>query len=187
MRLAVSLAGSPARTCRLGERRRRTERDLHVASPIRERLPDVGSGHRPPEPGAALMRRPLWALLVLPVALRGLPASEAQAAIAFVKNVGTNGSTTTGTTLGVTVPVGGVQAGDTLIVTFAMDPQSGTVSVADSKGNAYTSNADVQRGGNGSGNGVRTVVLSAPVTKALTAGDLITVTHPSVAARAVSV
>src|SRR5919198_137338 len=120
MRLAVSLAGSPARTCRLGERRRRTERDLHVASPIRERLPDVGSGHRPPEPGAALMRRPLWALLVLPVALRGLPASEAQAAIAFVKNVGTNGSTTTGTT-------------------------------------------------------------------ALTAGDLITVTHPSVAARAVSV
>jgi len=128
--------------------------------------------------------RPRWAVLPL-LLLLALPASEALGAIAFVKNVGTAGNTTTGTTIAVTVPAAGVAANNTIIVTFTMDPAAGTVSVADTRGNAYTSNADIT---NGSGtSGVRTVILSARVTTALTSGNTITVTFPSVAAKAVSV
>jgi len=102
-----------------------------------------------------------------------------------VKNVGTAGNATAGTTIAVTVPAAGVAANNTVIVTFAMDPAAGTVSVADTRGNTYTSNADIV---NGSGtSGVRTVILSARVTTALTSGNTITVTFPSVAAKAVSV
>jgi cysteine-rich repeat protein len=112
-------------------------------------------------------------------------AAEAPAAIALVQTVGTAGSQATGTTLTVTVPAGGVAADDTLIVAVAMDPASGPVSCDDTAGNTYAVDADVQ---NGSGtSGVRTVVLSALVTGALAPGDTITVTHPSVAARAVTV
>jgi cysteine-rich repeat protein len=131
-----------------------------------------------------LMWCPRWVILALPLLLV-LPASEAAGAIAFVTNVGTNGNTTTGSTIAVTVAAGGVAVNNTVIVAFAMDPATGAVTVADTRGNTYTSNADVS---NGSGtNGVRTVVLSTRLTTALLAGDTITVTHPSVAARAVSV
>src|SRR5437868_7959878 len=97
------------------------------------------------------------AILAMPV--------PAFAAVALVKNVGAAANETSGTTIVVTVPAAGVAAGDTLIVTFAMDPASGTVSCADTKGNAYTKDADVT---NGSGTaGVRTGVFPAPVTIAL--------------------
>jgi hypothetical protein len=132
------------------------------------------------------MRRPGWAVLALPL-LVAPPVSEALAAIAFVKNVGTNGTTTTGTTLAVTVPAGGVAVNDTVVISFAMDPTSGTVSAADARGNTYTADANFQQGTSGSGTGVRQVLLSARLGTALVAGDSITVTHPSVAARAMSV
>src|SRR6185295_781059 len=79
------------------------------------------------------------------------------------------------------------------IVTFAMDagptPVVNDVTCADNGGggtpNAYTKDADIR---NGSGtSGVRTVVFSAPVTTALASGKTITVTFPSVTAKAVSV
>jgi hypothetical protein len=79
-----------------------------------------------------------------------------------------------------------VALGNTVIVTFAMDPATGTVSCADTKGNTYTKDADVQNGTSGSGTGVRTVVFSAPITTALVSGNTITVTFPSVTAKAVS-
>jgi type II secretory pathway pseudopilin PulG len=103
-------------------------------------------------------------------------------------NIGQNSSTTTGTTISVTVPAGGVAAGNTIIVSFATDPTNtptGAVTVADTKGNTYTKDADIA---NGTGtSGVRTVVFSAPVTTALVSGNTITVTYPSAAAKAVSV
>jgi len=56
---------------------------------------------RPPRSRA---RRAIATLaLLLPLA-----ASEARAGIAFVKNIGTNASVTTGTTIAVTVPAAGV-------------------------------------------------------------------------------
>src|SRR5689334_11132517 len=108
--------------------------------------------------------RPLLSAAVAVLVLLALPASRAQAAIAFVKNVGSNGSASTGTTLSVTVPAGGVAAGDTVLVAVAIDPATGTVSVADSRGNAYTNNADIQQGTSGSSTGVREVILSARLT-----------------------
>ena len=105
----------------------------------------------------------------------GTPANLAQAT-----------TTTAGTNLNLTVPAGGVAAGNTLLISFAMDPVSGSVSVADSKGNSYTADADVMNGTSGSGTGVRTLIFSAPVQTPLAAGDLITITHPSATARAAS-
>ena len=103
-------------------------------------------------------------------------------------NIGQNSSTSTGTTISVTVPAGGVAAGNTIIVSFATDPTNtptGAVTVADTKGNIYTKDADIA---NGTGtSGVRTLVFSAPVTVALVSGNTITVTYPSAAAKAVSI
>jgi hypothetical protein len=105
--------------------------------------------------------------------------------IAFIKHVGSGGDTTLGTSAAITVPAAGVAAGNTLIVTVAMDPASGTVSCGDSQGNVYTQDADVP---NGTGTaGVRTVVFSAPMTTALGAGDTVSVSFPTVAAKGVSV
>ena len=121
--------------------------------------------------------------LVLGLLLALWPAA-AQATIARVKNIGNAGSTTAGTTLAVTVPTAGVAAGNRVIVTVALDPASGTVSCADTKSNVYTKDLDVTQGSGTSG--VRTVIFSAPVTTALVSGNTITVTHPSLAARAMN-
>ncbi len=95
--------------------------------------------------------------------------------IAFVKNVG---SVACGTTTNViTVPAGGVAAGNTLISRVTMRAGTvgtGTISIVDSKGNSYTVDKNAVNGN------VRMVVLSANVTTALVAGDTITVTYPSV-------
>src|SRR5439155_2576958 len=90
-----------------------------------------------------------------------------------------------GKTIAITPLSGSVAAGNTVIVTFAMDPDAGTVSCADSKGNTYSKDADQTNGSSTSG--VRTVVFSAPVTTALASGDSITVTlQHNVVAKAVS-
>src|SRR6266403_5694515 len=59
--------------------------------------------------------------------LFSLAASEAGAVIAFVKNIGTNSSATTGMTIAVTAPAG-VATGDSIILTLAMADASGGVS-----------------------------------------------------------
>src|SRR2546425_5513493 len=130
--------------------------------------------------GARVLTRTLLALVLL----AGPARSEARAAIAFVQNVGSNGNTTPGTSLSVGVS-NGAAVGDTVIVTFAMDPSAGAVSCADSGGNSYSLDADVT---NGSGtSGVRTVIFSAFVNTALGNQDTITVTHPLATSKAVSV
>ena len=125
------------------------------------------------------------ALLAL-VLLAGPARAEAQAAIAFVRNVGVDGNTVAGTSISVTLQGNvSVAVGDTLIVTLVMDPSAGAVSCADSKGNSYTVDADVT---NGSGtSGVRTVVCSATVATALGTNNTITVTHPLARSKALSV
>src|SRR5438876_9256535 len=85
-----------------------------------------------------------------------ITASEARAGIAFVKNLGTSASATTGTTIAVTVPAAGVAAGDSIILTLAMGDAAGTVSAADSAGNVYAVAADVTNASH-----VRTVIVSA--------------------------
>src|SRR5437870_13681195 len=103
-------------------------------------------------------------LIVLPVFF----ASDAQAQIAFVKNIATNQSNSTGTSLAVTVPSTGVAVGHSIIISLAMDPASGTVSCTDTHGNSYVVDKDIA---NGSGtSGVRTVILSAHNVIALTSG-----------------
>src|SRR6266542_3251507 len=102
-------------------------------------------------------------------------------------------------TAGATTAISGVTAaaGNTILVVFAMDDPSGAanswgaVSATDTGSggsNAYTVDADVRNNGSSdsAANGVRVVVLRAPVTHALSSGS-ITMSHPSVAARAARV
>src|SRR5437016_7373034 len=114
--------------------------------------------------------------LLLPLA-----AAEARAVIAFVKNIGTNASATTDTTIAVTVPAAGVATGHSVILTLAMADASGGVTAIDSKGNTYSLAADITNASN-----VRTVILAAHNVTALVSLDTITVTHPSASVRALS-
>src|SRR5437879_1301172 len=127
-------------------------------------------------PGNRARRAIATLALLLPLA-----ASEARAVIGFVKNIGTNSSATTGTTIAVTVPAAGVATGDSVILTLAMADASGGVTATDSKGNTYSLAADITNASN-----VRTVILAAHNVTALVSGDTITVTHPSVSVRALS-
>jgi hypothetical protein len=90
-----------------------------------------------------------------------------------------------GTAVSNIVPAAGVALGNTIIVTFAMDPANGAVSVADTGGNTYTTDASITNGA-GTTTGVRTHVFSARMTTGLASGDKIIVTHPSVTSRAMS-
>src|SRR4051812_38439743 len=86
----------------------------------------------------ARARSGLWRLgfaLVGAVALVGLGSSDAAAAIAFVKNVGTASSTTAGTTTTITLGAGATAAGNSIVVSITLDASAGAVSVADSSGN----------------------------------------------------
>ena len=78
-------------------------------------------------------------------------------------------------------PSGNITAGDSIIITFAMDDVAGAVSCNDTRGNSYSVDADITNPGN-----VRTVVLSAHHVVGLSSGDFIRVTHPATAARVVS-
>src|SRR5947207_2012003 len=133
---------------------------------------------------ASTRRRGLPLAIVLGAALQLAHAPQAFAAIAFVKNVGFLADNTTGTTSSVTVPAGGVAFGHTVLVSLAIDPVAGAVSCTDTQGNSYSVVIDFS---NGSGTtGVRSVVFSARIVTALVPGNTITVTHPSVDVRAVS-
>lgn len=75
--------------------------------------------------------------------------------------------------------------GSRIVVCFAMDPAAGTVSCADSGSNAYLNVADTAQGSGTSG--VRVVMLTAPVTAALSSGSTIIVTLPTATAKAMTV
>src|SRR5437867_4338240 len=81
-------------------------------------------------------RARVWGALLLSVSLA--LASRSEAAVALVKPIGTNSNEASGTSITIATPAGGVAVGNTVIVTFAMDPAAGAVSCADAKGNAYT-------------------------------------------------
>jgi hypothetical protein len=105
------------------------------------------------------------------------PAAEA-GPIAWVKNLGTTSSKTAGTTLVLTV-TGAVSAGDSIIVTVTLDYAAGAVTCTDGVGNTYSADASATNGST-----LRTVIFAAHNVTALAAGQTITVTHPSVTARA---
>ena len=99
---------------------------------------------------------------------------------AFVKQLGT--SSCGGASSVVTVPAGGVPAGNTVVVVVVLRDTvpTGAVSAADSRGNAYSVDVDFTN------STIRKLVLSARATTALAAGDTLTVTHPDLGAEAVA-
>jgi len=110
--------------------------------------------------------------------------TQAVAQIAFVKTIGTTALSSKSSSTAIAVPAAGVAAGNSIILSLALNPSTGAVSCGDTRGNGYTANLDVS---NGSGNsGVRIVVLSAHNVNALSSGQTISCAHPSVAARALA-
>ena len=128
-------------------------------------------------------RRLFWLAVAFQLAVALWPAQRAHAAATFVKTIGANSTQSTGTTLSVTVPAAGVSAGRSIIVAFGMSGTAGTVSCADSAGNAYTVDASVI---NSTAKTTRSVVCSAHNVAALSSGNTITVTSPSSATRVLS-
>jgi hypothetical protein len=123
--------------------------------------------------------RPVFIPLIFTVVGLSM-AGPAYSAITKVKDIGTNSLTTNGTSISLTVPAAGVAAGNSIIVTFAMVEQSGTISCADQAGNPYS--VDVEAINN---NNVRTAVCAAHNVSALSSGQWIQVTHPTVTDRMV--
>ena len=105
-------------------------------------------------------------------------AKHATGAISFITSA-SNQSKTAGTSLVLTVPIGGWATGSSVIITFACDDTAGTYSVADTALNTYTQDATITNSGD-----VITKVFSTHNISALAAGDTITITHPSLTARA---
>ena len=97
--------------------------------------------------------------------------------------VGTASSCAATTTV-VSVPGTGVDAGSTLVLRVAArgGSSTGAYSATDSRGNAYSRDADAING-----TAARSVVLSARITTALVSGDVITVSHPSAVVHSVVV
>ena len=88
--------------------------------------------------------------------------------------VGTKSSLVATTSLVITVP-NDVPINDTLLVAVVLDGKAGAVSATDSKSHHFRTDLD-----SGVANGLRTVVLSAPITgQKLMAGETITITVPS--------
>lgn len=112
-------------------------------------------------------------------------APMALAAVGTPVSIGQNSSISNSSSISITVPSGGVATGNTIIISFAMDPQTGTVTASDTKGNTYNKDTDVSNGTGSSG--VRTIVFSAPVTTALVSGNTITVSFPTAKSKAISV
>jgi hypothetical protein len=106
------------------------------------------------------------------------PGNSFEAAVTFptpqwVKEIGS--SACGGTSSVITVPTGGVAAGNTVIVRLVIrSPDAGAVSASDSKSNTYTKDVEFL-----ASNGVLVVVFSASVGTALAPGDTITVSHPA--------
>jgi hypothetical protein len=97
----------------------------------------------------------------------------------FIQCLGSAATKTTGTTLTITVPTDGVPVGHTLIVRLVTDFTSGGPTVADTRGNTYTRD----RSATNAGSSMRASIFSCRVTTALQAGDTITITTTSLAAR----
>src|SRR5438093_2319598 len=117
----------------------------------------------------------------LALGLVALLHSDATAAIAFVKNIGTATGNNTGTTIIITLQTGvSVAAGDSIILSFVSADIGTAFSATDSASNGYS--MDIQGARSGS---VRTVILSAHNVNALAAGSTITVTFPSTTVRRV--
>ena len=129
-----------------------------------------------------VFRFPLSVLpLALCVALMGPTA--ASAAIGTPVSVGSTTFRTSGTGVSsVTVSPVTVAAGNTIIVTVAMNENGSTVTATDSAGNTYNRDADIT---NPNGNGDRALVFSFEMTTALSAGP-VTVSS-TIATRAYSV
>ena len=117
-------------------------------------------------------------LPVLFLLIGGLPGANA-ATIALVKTIGTAAVTAGGTNISITVPAGGVAAGNSIILTLAIGDVGTAYTATDSRGNAYS--LDIQ---GVQSSHVWTVVLSAHNVAALSAGDTITISHPPAAKRA---
>src|SRR5213593_1963959 len=113
------------------------------------------------------------------------PADVNYGAVCWLQDLGANGNENAGTTISITPLAGSVAVGHGVIVSVAMDPDSGAVSCADSGGNTYNLDADQI---NGSGTtGVRTLIFSTRVTTALASGDAIILTFQNaIVAKAVS-
>ena len=120
---------------------------------------------------------------VIGLLLALLSSTQALAQIAHVKNLPVNSTKTTGTSLAITL-TSGVAAGNSIVVSFAMNPASGTVSCTDSASNTYSLDREHTNGSDTSG--VRTLIFSAHNVAALVTNNTITCTHPSVGARAMS-
>ena len=89
-------------------------------------------------------------------------------------SIGSAGSENTGTSLSVSL-TSSVPAGGTVLLGVAFDyTYTGTVTITDSRGNVYTSNADKTESFAPFA-GVRGVLFVAPVTTSLSVGDMVTV------------
>ena len=88
-----------------------------------------------------------------------------------------------GASSSVSVPAGGVPAGNTVVVVLVLrdTTPSGPVGVTDSRGNTYTADVDFTN------SNIRKVIFSGRAATALQAGDTVTATHPDVDAEAVAV
>lgn len=118
----------------------------------------------------------------------GLAAFKSAGPIASVKAIGT-GTTNSGTSVSISVPVGGVAAGNLLAVWVGFSPFSGdpvssyAFTVTDAQGNTYSAATDQSTTVFGSEGQLFYTVVTTP----LLAADAITVTKTSVAAPIVAV
>ena len=112
---------------------------------------------------------------MLPLAQLSTP--PVLAAPGVVGSLGTASATTVGTSLSISGVT--ASAGNSVVVSFAMQARSGTVSCSDGL-NSYTVDADVFNSGN-----VRTVICSTHNISGLSGGT-ITISHPSASLRAAS-
>jgi hypothetical protein len=103
---------------------------------------------------------------------------------ALVRSLGENHDAVDSTMTALTVPASGVTAGDSIIVTFAMDPTDGAVSCSDSRDNVYSVDVDTNVGLDR--RGVRAIVCAAHGVNGLTPGDQIVVHHPLTRSKALS-
>ena len=121
-----------------------------------------------------------FSLLVAASLLCAFVFGSAHAAISLFNIGATNDKTADSTQLQLTT-MDSVAAGDSIIVTFAMDAAAGNVSCSDPVNGTYDIDVDENTGGD-----VRTVIFSAHNVSALSTGSTITVAHPSAEARAMS-
>lgn len=125
----------------------------------------------------------LLCALLLPV------SGTVQAAITHVKTVGTvNAKGASSTTTTFTVGANGASAGNNIIIAIVVGFSAGEDTIVpactDTKGNIYTTDVDFF---NQATAATRTAICSSRLTTSLTTGDVITVTHASQPARALSV